>query len=142
MGFTTKCFIRKNAPELQKKLEEMGYEICPCANFETSKWLDNNIKTNSIHGVPKHSIGIMLHETDAIDCGENEELFLAIAAMRDDTNEGQLFLNEAGDWAMYHTDPDDDATSPFEFYRIPSISDVRMLRKATVEEIINHFNNE
>ena len=25
MGFTTPCFIRKNTPELRKKLEELGY---------------------------------------------------------------------------------------------------------------------
>lgn len=143
MGFITKCFIRKNTPELQEKLKEMGYDICPCVDFETSKWLDNNIETNSIHGVPEHSIGIMLHEADAIDCGENDKLFLALAAMRDDTNEEQLFLNELGDWAMYHTDPDDDeSTSNFEFYRIPYSFDIGMLRKATVEEIIKRYSNE
>ena len=27
MGFTTPCFIRKNTPELRKKLEELGYNI-------------------------------------------------------------------------------------------------------------------
>lgn len=25
MGFTTSCFIRKNTPELRKKLEKLGY---------------------------------------------------------------------------------------------------------------------
>lgn len=25
MGFATPCFIRKNTPELRKKLEELGY---------------------------------------------------------------------------------------------------------------------
>ena len=25
MGFTTPCFIRKNTPELRKKLEKLGY---------------------------------------------------------------------------------------------------------------------
>lgn len=25
MGFTTPCFIRKNTPELRKKLKELGY---------------------------------------------------------------------------------------------------------------------
>lgn len=84
MGFTTKAFIRKNTPELQEKLKEMGYDICPCCNFATSAWLDNNIETNSIHGVPAHAIGIMLHEADAIDCGEDEELFLKLAAEKDE----------------------------------------------------------
>ena len=27
MGFTTPCFIRKNTPELRKKLEELGYRL-------------------------------------------------------------------------------------------------------------------
>lgn len=27
MGFTTPCFIRKNAPELRKKLEELRYKL-------------------------------------------------------------------------------------------------------------------
>jgi hypothetical protein len=26
MGFTTPCFIRKNTPELRKKLAELGYK--------------------------------------------------------------------------------------------------------------------
>lgn len=26
--FTTPCFIRKNTPELRKKLEELGYRYC------------------------------------------------------------------------------------------------------------------
>lgn len=27
MGFTTPCFIRKNTPELRKKLEELRYKL-------------------------------------------------------------------------------------------------------------------
>ena len=27
MGFTTPCFIRKNTPELRKKLGELGYKV-------------------------------------------------------------------------------------------------------------------
>lgn len=132
MGFITKCFIRKNTPELQEKLKEMGYDICPCANFKTSAWLDNCIETNSIHGVPEHSIGILLHDTDAIDCGENEELFLALAAMRDDTSYGQYWVFdvdfekwEEGDFVLG------------EFTRCSCYCHV-----ATVEEIIKHFTNE
>lgn len=84
MGFINKCFIRKNTPELQKKLEEMGYEICPCANFRTSHWLDNCIETSSIHGVSEYAIGAFLYDLEATDCGEDEELFLKLAAERDE----------------------------------------------------------
>lgn len=140
MGFITKCFIRKNTPELQKKLEDMGYEICPCANFETSAWLDNNIETNSIHGVPAHAIGIMLHEADAIDCGENDKLFLALAAMRDDTQYMQWFIctnsykdpyNEwkVGDMDVYNCECQ---------FQEP----LHNWRRATAEEIVKHYTNE
>lgn len=84
MAFTTKCFIRKNTPELQEKLKEMGYDICPCCNLKTSHWLDNCIVSSSIHGVSKRSNGIILYETDVIDCGEDEELFLKLAAENDE----------------------------------------------------------
>ena len=29
MAFTQPCYIRKNTPELRKKLEELGYKIEP-----------------------------------------------------------------------------------------------------------------
>lgn len=98
MGFITKCFIRKKSPELQKKLEEMGYQICLCCNFQNSVWLVTLPENGTIHGIGysdetkpitvEEALALYLSETDAIDCGENEELFLALAAMRDDTKEG------------------------------------------------------
>lgn len=121
----------------------MGYDICPCVDFETSKWLDNNIETNSIHGVPEHSIGIMLHDTDAIDCGENEDLFLALAAMRDDTINGQIFVNNIGDYAISHAEIAElDGNSGFEFEGLPRCLDPTLYHKATVEEIIKYFSHE
>lgn len=35
MGFTTAAFIRRNTPELRKKLEELGYVK------NSPKWTDN-----------------------------------------------------------------------------------------------------
>ena len=41
--FTTPCFIRKNTPELRKKLEELGY-------FPPSKiWYDENFAICTIY---------------------------------------------------------------------------------------------
>lgn len=143
MGFITKCFIRKNNLELLKKLAEMGYDICPCVDFETSAWLDNCIKTSSIHGIPDHAIGTMLYETDAIDCGDNENLFLALAAMRDDTLDKHIFVNDLGDWAIYHEELTEVGNiSGFEFQGIPRCFDPELYRKATAEEIIKIFTNE
>lgn len=138
MGFITKCFIRKNTPELLKKLEKMGYEICPCCDFVISHWLENDIESKTIHGANDDT-----DNNGGIDCKENENLFLALAAMRDDTDEGQLFLNNLGDWATYYGEGEEGkGLGGFEYYTIPYTLDVTFLRKANTDEIIKHFNNE
>lgn len=61
-----------------------------------------------------------------IDCGTNEELFLAIAALRDDTDKYQWFIPPAGAWVY---------NKGYE-----SILEVSLKwRKATVNELIEHF---
>ena len=98
MGFTTSCFIRKNSEELLKKLSDMGYYICPCANFEDAVWLDTSKIGVTVHGVgyfdseikytdctrEKELKRFIRENPEKIDCGINEELFFAIAALRDD----------------------------------------------------------
>lgn len=98
MRFTTPCFIRKNSKELQKKLADIGYSICMCANFENSVWLDTFPINGTVHGkgyfdaetefhdwtVEKELNRFLSDNHSYIDCGTNEELFLAIAALRDD----------------------------------------------------------
>lgn len=91
MGFTTPCFIRKNTPELRKKLEKLGYK---------SRTISNNDKlclaTTANNVYAKYTIitnemfdSVDPHRTwncaGRIDCRTNEELFIAIAALRDDT---------------------------------------------------------
>lgn len=77
--FTQKCFIRKNTPDLVKKLEELGYKALFSARNGYGKYL--------------YTIGLVViagkydayhNEIGFVDCGTNEELFLAIAALRDD----------------------------------------------------------
>ena len=99
--FTTKCFIRKNTPELQDKLKQLGYHICSCCKFKDNIWLHNFISDKDdryeIHGLGVWDVedsqeeALNLYVTEnanspnpAIDCGENEDLFLALAALRDD----------------------------------------------------------
>lgn len=87
MGFTTPCFIRKNTPELRKKLEKLGYKdygnlrfygdpiiiYCNINHFFTSPFV---LEGEQYRG--KYD--------NFIDCGDNEDLFLAVAALRDDTD--------------------------------------------------------
>ena len=121
--FTTKCFIRKNTPELREKLENLGYHICVCCKFKDNIWLNNYINDEDnryeIHGIGEYSLSdsqeqelnFFLNENaksknPRIDCGENEELFLALAAMRDDKPDYQWFIwtddeDEGDKWKQY-----------------------------------------
>lgn len=80
MGFTTPCFIRKSTYKLRKKLDELGYrlfgaelneDLCIFTSPECGLY---NIEF--FNNIPHPD------ETDSVDCGTNEELFLAIAALR------------------------------------------------------------
>lgn len=90
MGFTTPAFILKNTPELRKELEELGYAIM--YGYDTGF-----IITNPEFGVAFLPVGPKVEvdedsNREYIDCGTNEDLFLAIAALRDDTDKNQWFV--------------------------------------------------
>jgi hypothetical protein len=122
--FTTPCFIRKNTSELRKKLEELGYV----------SHIYNNNDTNNIY-VDKLGTYISVdieNQPYFIDCNENEELFLALAALRDDKPDYQWFV-----W-----DDTEAAGEKFKQY-IPGEPWQDWwwfeVHKATVEELIEHF---
>ena len=147
--FTTPCFIRKNTPELRKKLEELGYlppnkmwhdenfAICTIYRENTSGYFNAKIDNDFEKIIaPSYSY---------IDCGDNEELFLALAALRDDTNENQWFIaqrtmwdeNYNGEITVYYEENEWLMWDYYSFMEdMPSD-----FRKATVEEIIEHFKN-
>jgi hypothetical protein len=78
---------------------------------------------------------------DVIDCGDNEELFLAIAALRDDTDYMQWFIYNSMDctveqlrtieWIKCTEDKIEDM--------MPYDSMYLNCKKATIEELSEHF---
>ena len=70
-----------------------------------------------------------------IDCGTNEELFLAIAAFRDDTDKFQWFTD--GD--LWFKCGDEVCDENIEYYLNKY---GRKIHKATVNELIEHFKTE
>ena len=153
MAFTQPCFIRKNTLELRKKLEELGYKpsypiflypegfkhIAAC-NFFGSKYYGVSDDEVSHHGEIKDAI----KNRGMIDCGTNEELFLALAALRDDTNANQWFIaqntmwdeNYNGEITVYYEEGEWLMWGYYSFMEdMPSD-----FRKATVDEIVKHFN--
>lgn len=140
--FTTPCFIRKNTPELRKRLDELGYE----ANAYECFWDDENryiITTIGSNGFAFYTLCIknccVLENKEFIDCGDNEELFLAIAALSGDTDINQWFIMDVeeyvninqGDWFI--------ATDRNGGKHIGTQIEPLYCHKATVEELIEHF---
>jgi hypothetical protein len=150
MGFTTSCFIRKNSEELQKKLSDMGYDICPCANFEDAVWLDTLPMNGTVHGVgyfdseieytdctiEKELKRFISENPEKIDCGINEDLFFAIAALRDDSDKNQWFVSYDGEYVLCDQSELKHVIDNDNSYEEYCVSD---FHKATVEELIKHF---
>lgn len=122
MGFTTPCFIHKNTQELRRGLEELGYKMLSPIEYDNLECSDNWV--NDIKS---------LNDCNGFDCGTNEELFLAIAALRDDTDKYQWFTD--GDkWILC-------PAIKFSSYWVYNDIDVNIdtVHKATVDELIEHF---
>lgn len=126
MGFTTPCFIRKSTYKLMYRLNELGYRLFGCElNEDLCIFTEPEYRLYSVEffsNIPHPD------ETDSIDCGTNEDLFLALAALRDDTDKFQWFISPEGIWA-YNKNNDSISVSP-------------KWRKATVYELIEHFKTE
>ena len=120
--FTQPCFIRKNTPELREKLEELGYK-----NVDVFKNSSNIICASGYwQSYPDENL---LLETDLIDCGTNEQLFLALAALRDDSDYMQWFTEYYGGMVLWSKCEEDKQSNPYR-------------RKATPSELIEHFKNK
>ena len=124
--FTQSCFIRKNTPELRKKLEELGYNRYPRWMADWSD--DDSCYTYLVADVlyytyPKEPI--KPKNGEYIDCGTNEELFLALSALRDDTDKNQWFT-DGKLWEKSNND------LPSHYMQLEG-------HKATIEEIVEHF---
>ena len=124
--FTTPCFIRKDTPELRKKLEELGYFYTYYHDGNGIYCYNNIAQTFTYNNeIPKECIGIPK---------DNEELFLAIAALRDDTDKNQ-WLTDGKIWGKFGED--------LSLYPIQIINYLQLKgHKATLEEIIEHFKNK
>lgn len=130
--FTQHCFIRKNTIQLRQKLSSLGW-TANCFDQFKSEWLAANY--NKFISVDK---GFEKLFPDDIDCGTNEDLFLALAALRDDEDYMQWFtdgndfiLCDRQDWGdMYST-----LCSGGKY----TVDGLDRFHKATVQELIQHF---
>ena len=141
MGFTTPAFIRKNTPELRKRLEALGYK--PLLSIEDGECLSTTSNLGHYHSIRSEQFDNKdPHSTydcaGRIDCGTNESLFLAITTLRDDTDYSQWFVYPPENiWFICN---DDDINYAREIIR-ESVQAAwfHCSHKATVEELIEHF---
>ena len=129
--FTENCFIRKNTQELREKLDELAYvntqnwseksknkcRMIMCDNNYVSRYYYNYIESQDKDFFKTF-----------IDCGDNEDLFLAIAALQDKRDKNQWFvINKTGRFAKCKTDI------------WIHIAEYDIAHKATIEELFNKF---
>lgn len=165
--FIQPCFIRRNTPELRKKLEEIGLQLInvdnttlDCHNYDGKGHHRSIEEGRAIITYYSSHYGIV-YDVDSvtnrgrIDCGINEQLFLALAALRDDTDKGHWFVLDT-DWGSINYPEsiipkgtfiqclvdkwnidvlEDGSPNPISSRNIPA-------HKATVEELIEHFKNK
>lgn len=130
--FTTPCFIKKNTPELREKLEELGYISHIFNNNDANNIYADKLGTYISVDIENHPY--------YIDCGTNEELFLALAALRDDNDYMQYFISNESKQFYKCT------SNKFDFHQEGianwlSCSSTEYFRKATVKELKEYFKN-
>ena len=127
--FTQKCFIKKNTPKIVKQLEKLGYGIRQfgCIDIFHDKPC---LLTDTNGGI----YGLYECEEGCIYCGTNDELFLAIAALRDDSDidNNQVFIHQDGNFYKCECDSKIDMWGDFE-------EPESYPRKATVSELIELY---
>lgn len=140
--FTTPCFIRKNNERLRSTLEELGY-IVP-QEIKGSITEDNDSDYFIRTDIDTYSVDVV-HPTcltddggweDYVDCGTNEELFLAIAALRDDSDIDQWFVSNCKGYKEECFFCEENKIENTILCYDLTFTDYH---KATVEELIEHF---
>jgi len=136
--FTQKCFIRKNTPDIVKNLEELGYKALFSARngYGKSLYAFNGTIVGGEYNAYDEKDGF-------IDCKDSEELFLAIAALRDDSDNAQWFTDGTNWEQCDRRDWIDNISSlcvggRYNYDKNGELSE--NFHKATVSKLINHFN--
>ena len=160
--FTQPCYIRKNTPELRKELDVLGYNRHPSYSDNVQYlYLNRGFYHTNV-------VGYTEEIERMIDCGTNEELFLALSALRDDSDYMQWFVYPKTqtkrisgcfgqvvgmdgyyqeiiehEWIQYNMD-DRKLSERIEYRLSLCCCDEEkkfIPHKATIDEIIEHFKN-
>lgn len=142
MAFTTSCFVRVEDAEKRKniikQLESIGYLLNEKRGYVI-------VTDTSIRSVFVGMYSDSERRTGRIDCGVDTDLFLALASMRDDTDEGQCFVPAEGasllcsKWIVCKEKQFKGESIRYDNRKY--VAPRGHFRKAATEEIIEHFKN-
>ena len=132
MNFLTPAFVRVNNPEKRKELLKWMFDIGYAGRYRidnTYSIIVAGLEGDCADVAPDTTIeGLTAYEL--IDCGENIELFKALAAMNDENDNEPYFVTElAGSSYCVHKN------------RNTNLEYSLTCRKATFEEIVEYFKN-
>ena len=127
--FTQQCLIHKNTKEIINFLNEIGYTL-----YEGSDNFSKNVACSC-----KFNTYFTFDDDEyvfpnIIDCKKNKELFFAVAALRDDSDKFQYFNNGVFWIKCSQLELKHELDNNYEDFCVADF------HKATVEELIEHFN--
>jgi hypothetical protein len=140
MAFIQPAYINMNTPYIREYLDKLNYKkdwfhLLPCYGIGTT--IDDK-GNGSYYGVADT---IDRFPKSQFDCDENVDLFLAIAALKDNNDINQWMI-----CTMEHTDPDNNTFYNVGDWRLSHRKKMKKIkrndvwRKASLEELIQHFN--
>lgn len=123
--FTTPCYMFNN-PDVWKSLDEIGYKR-EDSTFDDERYL---YVGNDWYGTENEK-DELFYPSRKIFCGNDIELFLAIAALRNDSDIYQYFIINNSKYFKSLTDNVIDS--------LPTNEIINTYRKATAEELFKIF---
>lgn len=146
------CIINKKDKDLIEKLISFGY--IPNSEKPFGQYLvcyrSDEPDKSKFSACNKNEVKNILNLTEAIDCGDNVDLFLAISSLRENTDKDQWFVSKGWQngfgkldecWVYCTEDTFDsfgqhnDSPNRYQmnYYLLFGF------KKATIKELINHF---
>jgi hypothetical protein len=151
--YTASCFIKKNNIKLREKMKSLGYNFSESLVGHPHNYIALFATGGCLIGIPKTFLNdkitkLIGNTNDCFNCKNNEDMFIALASLRDDTDENQWFIlsNWIDENDKYVGDRWELCTcSTLEEHGIknnnPDMFDRNNFkwRKASIQEIIKHF---
>lgn len=138
MQFTERAFLNKCTQDVINKLNDLGYidsgsdivaDHFNCIYISEGKYYKMYSTSCPSRGVPVHN------------CGDNEDLFFAIAYLRKDSDVNQWFVMDVEIYSDINKDDWFLSTDINGHKHIGTQIEPFYCHKATVKEIIQHFKN-